>query len=166
MRSRHAVALAAGLALALACQPDHRTREERANAQTLRSFAEAYNAQAPAWFEDYHAPEYEWEGSGVWAPGGRRVTYPEMLGMIEEEVRHFPDRRMQIRRLVVDGDQAALDYEWTGTAALDMGSVRKGEVQRWHNLLFVTLSRGKMVRAREYGVSPAEPGESGEPGGS
>jgi ketosteroid isomerase-like protein len=83
------------------------------------------------------------------------MSYQQMLGMIDEEVRHFPDRRMQIRRLVVDGDEAAIEYEWLGTAAQDMGPLRKGEVQRWHNLLFVTLRDGKMIRAREYGVSPA-----------
>jgi hypothetical protein len=63
---------------------------------------------------------------------------------------------MRIRHLVVDGDEVALDYEWTGTAAMDMGPVRKGDVQRWYNLLYVTLRDGKMIRAREYGVRPPE----------
>lgn len=150
--------IATGLLLALGCQAGERSAREAANEEVLRKFEAAYNAQAPRWFEDYHAADYEWEGLGPWAPAGQRVSYEQMLGMIDEEVRHFPDRRMQIRRLVVDGDQAALDYEWTGTAAEDMGPLRKGEVQRWHNLLFVALRDGKMTRAREYGVRPAEPG--------
>lgn len=129
---------------------------ETANAELLRKFEAAYNAQTAGWFEDYHASDYEWEGLGPWAPAGRHLTYSQMLEMIDEDVRRFPDRRMQIRDLVVDGDRAAVHYEWSGTAALDMGPLRKGDVQRWHNLLFITLRDGKMIRAREYGVRPAE----------
>ena len=61
---------------------------------------------------------YRWEGLGPWAPAGKSLTYDQMLDMIDEEVRHFPDRRMEIRQLVVDGDQVALHYEWRGTAAM------------------------------------------------
>ena len=44
-----------------------------------------------------------------------------------------------------------------------MGPVHRGDVQRWRNLLFVTLREGKMIRAREYGVRPAEPGAEPAP---
>jgi ketosteroid isomerase-like protein len=144
------------------CHASDRSVAEEARAATVRQFAEAYNEQRKGWFEDFHAPIYRWEGLGPWAPAGNRLGYDQMVQMVEEEVRHFPDRRMEIRRLVVDGDQVAVHYEWSGTAAMDMGGMRKGEVQRWHNLLFVTVRDGKMVEAYEYGVLPA--GAAASPG--
>ena len=87
MRSTHRFAITA-LALAIGCQAGDRTPEEQANAEAILKFADAYNAQGPGWFEDHHAPEYEWEGLGPWAPAGHRVSYEQMLGMIGEEARH------------------------------------------------------------------------------
>jgi len=124
------------------------------NADRIRAFAEAYNAQKQRWFEDFHASDYVWEGLGPWAPAGLRLDHEAMLAMIDDEVRRFPDRRMDIQELIVDGDQAAVDYEWSGTGAFDMTPVRRGEVVRWRNLLFLTFRDGMMIRAREYGVAP------------
>ena len=137
-------------------ESDSVSEKRQANADVIRAFALAYNEQRKGWFEDFHGRDYVWEGLGAWAPAGQRLSYDQMLAMIDEEVRRFPDRRMEIHQLVVDGDQAAVDYEWSGTAAFDMPPLRKGEVQRWRNLLFVSFRGGVMVRAREYGVAPPE----------
>lgn len=135
---------------------DH-SAEEAANAAAFRRFAEAYNAKAEGWFQAYHNEDYVWEGLGVWAPSGRRVAYPEMLEMIDAEARHFPDRRMAIRRLLADGDRVAVDYEWTGTAAPGAPGLPAGAVQRYRNLLFVVFRNGKMSQAAEFGVAASDP---------
>jgi ketosteroid isomerase-like protein len=152
----------AAVALGACGAPDRNTAEE-SRAELMRRFAAAYNEQSPGWFEEFHAPGYTWEGVGPWARSGSRLTYEQMLGMIGEEARRFPDRRMEIRRLVVDGDQVALHYEWTGTAAMDLGPLHAGEVQRWDNLLFVTVRDGKMTEAHEFGVQPAQPAAAEAP---
>ena len=139
------------VALAPSSARADRSAEEAANAAAFRRFVQAYNAQAEGWFESYHNDDYVWEGLGVWAPQGRRVTFAEMLGMIDDEARHFPDRRMKVHRLLADGDQLAVDYEWTGTAAAP--GIPAGSVQRYRNLLFLTLRDGKMSHAAEYGAA-------------
>lgn len=146
------------LAQPVAVKAEH-SAEEAANAAAFRAFKKAYNDQAERWFEDYHHEDYVWEGYGVWAPQGRHLTYPEMLGMIDDEVRHFPDRRMAVKRLLADGDHLAVDYEWTGTAAAGVPGVEEGTVMRWRNLLFLTFRDGKMSLATEYGVKMPPPGE-------
>ena len=150
------VAVFAMLFTASAAQADH-SAEEAANAAAFERFAQAYNSQTDDWFEAYHNPDYIWQGYGVWAPSGRRLVYDEMLTLIDDEVRHFPDRRMQIHRLLADGSQLAVDYEWTGTAADGVPGIEPGTVMRWRNLLFLRFRDGKMSRATEYGVKPPDP---------
>ncbi len=54
-------------------------------------------------------------------------------------------------RLPFGLDQLAVDYEWTGTAAAP--GIPAGSVQRYRNLLFLTLRDGKMSHAAEYGAA-------------
>jgi predicted ester cyclase len=153
-------ALALALALsAPAAQADHSAEEAR-NAAAFQRFAEAYNAQAERWFESFHNTDYVWEGYGIWAPDGNRLSYAEMLTMIDDEVRHFPDRRMKIHRLLADGSKLAVDYEWTGTAAEGVPGISPGTVMRWRNLLFLGFRDGKMSLATEYGVKMPEPAQA------
>ena len=79
--------------------------------------------------------------------------------MIDDEVRHFPDRRMAIKRLLADGNRLAVDYAWTGPAAAGVPGVEEGAIQRWRNLLFLTFRDGKMSRATEYGVKMPPTGD-------
>ena len=145
------VAVVVVLAQPVAVRAEHSALEV-SNAAAFRAFEKGYNEQDERWFEDYHNEDYVWEGYGVWAPQGRHLAYQEMLGMIDDEARHFPDRRMTIKRLLADGDRLAVDYEWTGTAAVGVPGVDVGTVMRWRNLLFLTFRDGKMSLATEYGV--------------
>ena len=120
--------------------------------ELLRAFEKAYNDKLDGWFENYHTDDVSWSGFGVWAPEGRELVAEELRELCVDEERRFPDRRMEIVRLVADGDSVAVDYEWSGTAAFDMEPLREGEVQRFHNILFLTLREGKVATIREYGL--------------
>ena len=131
---------------------EHGTPLADANAASIRAFAEAYNDKRDGWFEDYHTNDVTWSGFGVWAPQGRQLDAGELKALTVDEEKRFPDRKMEILRLLADGENAAVDYEWSGTAAFDMEPLRKGDVQRFHNILFLTLRDGKVASIREYGL--------------
>ena len=131
---------------------ENRTPLEDDNAAAIHAFAAAYNDKQDGWFWDYHTRDVTWNGFGVWAPEGRKLGANELAALTVDEEERFPDRKMEILRLLADGEHVAVDYEWSGTAALAMEPLRKGEVQRFHNILFLTLRDRKVATIQEYGL--------------
>ncbi len=141
---------------------EHRTQQEDENAASIRAFSQAYNDKKDGWFEDYHTDDVTWNGFGVWAPEGRRLDAEELKALTVDEEERFPDRKMEILRLLADGENVAVDYEWSGTAACDMEPLRVGDVQRFHNILFLTLRDGKVATILEYGLPSPRDAASGD----
>jgi predicted ester cyclase len=61
-----------------------------------------------------------------------------------------PDRRMEIRNLVAQDDQVALEIDWRGKTAVPLGDLPAGSEIRYRLATFLTFIAGKIVREVDY----------------
>lgn len=58
----------------------------------------------------------------------------------------FTIRHQAVRNAVIDGDLVALEVDWTGTPAIDLGPIKAGEQFAMRGASFITISGGKLSR--------------------
>lgn len=58
----------------------------------------------------------------------------------------FTIRRQTVRNAVVDGDRVALEVDWTGIPAIDLGPMKAGEQVALRGASFMTIAGGKLTR--------------------
>lgn len=58
----------------------------------------------------------------------------------------FASRRQTVRTAVVDGDNVALEVDWVGTPAVDLGPMKAGVEVAMRGASFITIADGKLVR--------------------
>jgi ketosteroid isomerase-like protein len=120
-----------------------------ADAVSRRLVAE-YNLGTPDWVEACHAESTEWIELPFAGGAGRGGGRAELRKAAELQVANFPDRRMEILNVVAGGDQAALEVEWTGTAAQTTAWAPKGTTLRLRAVLMLKIADGKVVREVDY----------------
>ncbi|GEM_PF-4594570 len=91
-----------------------------------RQLVAEYNKGSPDWVEACHVESTEWIELPFLGGSGRSGGRAELRQAAELQVVNFPDRRMEILNIVAGGDQAALEVEWTGTAAQQTAWAAKG----------------------------------------
>lgn len=72
-----------------------------------------------------------------------RAAFAELA---EQAAAMFTVRHQVIRNAVVDGSRAALEVDWTGTPAIDLGSMKAGEQVAMRGASFMTIEGGLLVR--------------------
>ena len=58
----------------------------------------------------------------------------------------FAARHQAVRTAIVAGDQVALEIDWTGTPAVDLGPMKAGEPVALRGASFITIADGKLSR--------------------
>ena len=58
----------------------------------------------------------------------------------------FTARHQTVRTAVVDGDQVALEVDWTGVPAIDLGPIKAGNEFALRGASFLTIADGKLCR--------------------
>jgi steroid delta-isomerase-like uncharacterized protein len=58
----------------------------------------------------------------------------------------FVSRNQSVRMAVVDGNNVALEVDWTGTPAVDLGPMKAGVEVAMRGASFITISDGKLAR--------------------
>ena len=58
----------------------------------------------------------------------------------------FASRQQTVRTAVVDGDNVAIEVDWIGTPAVDLGTMKAGTEVAMRGASFITLSNGKLSR--------------------
>jgi steroid delta-isomerase-like uncharacterized protein len=58
----------------------------------------------------------------------------------------FVSRNQSVRMAVVDGNNVALEIAWTGTPAVDLGTMKAGVEVAMRGASFITISDGKLAR--------------------
>ena len=58
----------------------------------------------------------------------------------------FTTRHQTVRTAVVDGEHVALEIDWIGTPAVDLGPMRAGEQVVMRGASFFTIAGGKLTR--------------------
>lgn len=72
-----------------------------------------------------------------------RIAFAELA---EQAARMFASRHQSVRTAVVDGDHVALEVDWTGTPAVDLGPMKAGEQVTIRGASFITIADGKLAR--------------------
>jgi ketosteroid isomerase-like protein len=121
------------------------------NAEAIaRNLIAEYNKGSPDWVEACHAETTEWVELPFLGGAGRGGGRKELRQAAELQVANFPDRRMEILNVVASGDQAALEVEWTGTAAQQTAWATKGAELTLRAVLILRIANGKVVREVDY----------------
>jgi ketosteroid isomerase-like protein len=120
-----------------------------AEAAARRLIAE-YNKGSPDWVEACHAESTEWIELPFLGGAGRSGGRADIRRAAELQVANFPDRRMTLLNLVAGDDQAALEVEWTGTAAADTAWAKAGAKLTLRAVLILTVKDGRVVKEVDY----------------
>jgi steroid delta-isomerase-like uncharacterized protein len=66
--------------------------------------------------------------------------------LAEKAATMFIERHQAVRNVVVDGDNIALEVDWSGTPAIDLGSMKAGERATMRGASFIAIVDGKIAR--------------------
>lgn len=58
----------------------------------------------------------------------------------------FASRQQTVRSAVVNGDNVAIEVDWVGTPAVDLGPMKAGIEVNMRGASFITVSNGKLSR--------------------
>jgi ketosteroid isomerase-like protein len=72
-----------------------------------------------------------------------RSAFAELAG---QAALIFTTRHQAVRTAVVDGDHVALEVDWTGTPAVDLGPMKAGAQVAMRGASFITIADGKLTR--------------------
>jgi ketosteroid isomerase-like protein len=83
-------------------------------------------------------------------PKGETGNLKEMLAASERGRKVVSAQRYEVRRIVADGDQVALEIDWIGTLRVAMGTIPEGGTMRASFGAFFTLREGRIVSQHNY----------------
>lgn len=148
--------ITAGL-LALACNGSAGlTAEEQANIDIVRARMASFNAQAEGWAEDFLAglaDDFTYRAYAPWAPEGMTADRDQLIEMIRNAAKAFPDRKVSILNLIASGDTIVNESEWSGTASDQNPALKAGERQILREVIIQRLRDGKIIETREYAIA-------------
>jgi len=121
--------------------------------RAIRRCVELYNRRTAEWVDTCYAVDAEWTELPTPAtPRGRGGKRAVLRAAAERALALFPDRQMKIRNLVAQGQQVALELEWSGTAAAAVGSIKPGAMVRLRIASFFTVVDGLITKHTDYCV--------------
>lgn len=128
--------------------------EEGNAAAAAQRFIAEYNRCTADWVYIVHAEDFTWIELPV--PG----VYPGHVGGREDlrklslrTVERFPGRRMELLDVLANGNRAAMEIEWTGTAIADSDDVKAGESLKLRQATFIDIDEaGKVTRQLDYTI--------------
>lgn len=112
----------------------------------IQSYLDAYNRKDVATLMACVADDVVFEnvsnsGQGMKIEG--RTAFAELA---EQAATMFTIRHQAISNAVVDGSRVALEVDWTGTPAIDLGAMKAGEQVAMRGASFMTIADGKLTR--------------------
>jgi ketosteroid isomerase-like protein len=117
-----------------------------------RRLVDEYNKGTPAWVAACHAENTVWRElpilGGVGRGGGRR----ELQAAADGAVVVFPDRRLDVISVIAADDRAALEVDWTATAAQDIPWAKAGEKLHFRAVMLLKVQEGRIVEEIDYVV--------------
>lgn len=116
----------------------------------VQDYIDAYNRKDVGALVDCVAESVVFEnvsntGQGMRVEG--RAAFADLAG---RSAAMFIARHQAVRTAVVDGDRVALEVDWTGTPAIDLGPMKAGEQVAMRGASFLTLADGKLARIIDF----------------
>jgi len=112
----------------------------------IQSYVDAYNRKDVAALLACVADDIVFENvsnSGQSMKLEGRAAFAELA---EQAATMFTNRHQAISNAVVEGDRVALEVDWTGTPAVDLGSMKAGEPIAMRGASFMTITEGLLTR--------------------
>jgi ketosteroid isomerase-like protein len=123
------------------------------NEAAARRCIDLFNKRTLEWVETCYAPNAEWIELPLPAtPAGQRGDRAFLSQVAQRMLSLFPDRQMEIRNLVAQGDQVVLELDWRGTAAATVGNIRAGLPIWFRVATFLTFAEGLIIKHVDYCV--------------
>jgi ketosteroid isomerase-like protein len=99
----------------------------------------------------FYAPEVVQEEfpNRVTAQGARR-DLKAILDAAERGRKVMASQRYEILHAIADGDRAAVEFQWSGTLAVPVGSLPAGAEMRARCACFLEFRAGRIVAQRNY----------------
>lgn len=117
-------------------------------------FVEEYNRCSADWIYTVHAEDFTWTElpvHGVYPghTGGRE----DLRKLSQATVERFPGRRMELLGVLANGNSAAFQVEWTGTAISDAKDLAAGQTMKLRSATFIEVNdEGKVTRQLDYTI--------------
>jgi ketosteroid isomerase-like protein len=83
-------------------------------------------------------------------PAGARRELPQLREAAERGQRYVRDQEWRILSELADGDRVALELDWAGTIAVDVGPLAAGTRMRAHVAVFLEFRDGRIAAQRHY----------------
>jgi len=112
----------------------------------VQAYLDAYNRKDVAALVDCVADTVSFEnvsnaGNTIKIEG--RAAFAELAA---QGATLFAARHQAVRTAIVAGDRVALEIDWTGTPAIDLGPMKAGEPVALRGASFITIADGKLSR--------------------
>jgi len=90
------------------------------------------------------------------APLGRVRRRADLQGAYGQALRLLTSQRYEVRRIVENGDEVAVELEWTGVLAVPVAAMKleSGHEMKAFVAMFLTIRDGKIVSQRNYDCYP------------
>ena len=83
-------------------------------------------------------------------PAGARRDLAAILAAAERGQKVITGHRYEIVGMVADGERVAVEFVWSGTLAIAVGSLAAGSVMRGQFASFLEFRGGRIVSQRSY----------------
>ena len=83
-------------------------------------------------------------------PNGARRGLAEIQAAAESGQKVLTAQRYEVLNALVQGDEVALEMQWSGTLAIPFGALAAGDDMRARISSFITLRAGKIISQRSY----------------
>jgi ketosteroid isomerase-like protein len=84
------------------------------------------------------------------SPTGKRYDAAALRAAGERGKALLSSERYEVRAMIVEGDRAAVQIEWSGTLGVAAGPLPVGHVMRAHICSIIELRDGKVWRQEQY----------------
>ena len=83
-------------------------------------------------------------------PNGARRGLAEIQAAAESGQKVLTAQRYEVLNALVQGDEVALEMQWSGTLAVPFGALAAGDDMRARISSFITLREGRIISQRSY----------------
>lgn len=124
------------------------TEQNRATARRFLSALETFDAEAIAALFTEDAEQIEQPNR--LKPNGDQRSSQEMSAAAARGAAILTSQSYEVMNEVASGDMLVLEFTWTGTLAIDIGSLSAGDVMRAHCAVVMEFQDGRIRRLRNY----------------
>ena len=118
---------------------------------TRRYFADLERGLTGEALAAYYDPEViQEEFPNRLLPNGARRNLAETLAAAERGQSVMSSQRFEILHLLAGGDRVGVEFLWTGTLAIPLGSLAAGEEMRGRFASFLEFRNGRILSQRSY----------------